>query len=309
MKHKKLQLALLVVMIATLLWGCGAQKSESSGALDNYDAPQAADKEYLSDSMEAPEASLSTGTTATPAPVDRKLIRTVHIDAETQDMDALLPELESQINALGGYTESRELYNGSNDVRQWRNAHMTIRVPAEKADTFLSHVEGSANVTSLTEDLDDVTLQYVATESRVLALETEQDRLLELMEKAETMSDLLEIEARLTDIRYELETVASQLRLMDNQINYATIHLSLSQVTELTITEEQNVWQRIATGFMNTLKGTGNTLVNILVFLISASPALILIAVVIVVFVVIIRTAKKKRRKKLAQKKEPPATP
>lgn len=308
MKNKKLQLALLVVMIAAMLWGCGAQKSESSGAFDSYDTPQAADKEYLSDSIEAPEASLSTGTTATPTPIDRKLIRTVYIDAETQDMDALLPELDAQLNALGGYIESRELYNGSSDTRQWRNAHMTIRVPAEKADTFLSHVEGSTNVTSLTEDLDDVTLQYVATESRVLALETEQERLLELMEQAETMSDLLEIEARLTDVRYELETVASQLRLMDNQINYATIHLSLSQVTELTITDEQTVWQRIAAGFMNTLKGTGDALVNILVFLIVASPVLVLIAVAVAVIVVIAKASKKKRRRKLAQKQEPPAT-
>ena len=66
---------------------------------------------------------------------------------------------------------------------------------------------------------ENVTLQYVSTESRVKALETEQTRLLELLENAETMEDLLTIEARLTDVRWELENYASQLRVLDNQVN------------------------------------------------------------------------------------------
>ena len=66
------------------------------------------------------------------------------------------------------------------------------------------------------------------------ALETEQDRLLELMEQAETTEDLLAIESRLTDVRYQLESAASQLKLYDSLVSYSTVYLTVEEVQKLT---------------------------------------------------------------------------
>ena len=133
-----------------------------------------------------------------------------------------------------------------------------------------------------------------STESRIKALETEQARLLELLAQAQNMSDLLEIEARLTDVRYELESVTSRLRTYDNQINYATIHLDISEVQEYTPVEDPTLWQRITGGFRDSLKGLGKSLQDLLVGIVVAFPFLLVYGVIgLVIFLVIRKIAKK----------------
>ena len=177
-------------------------------------------------------------------------------------------------------------------------------MPAEDADSFTEQVSGLANVVSKEKNLEDVTLRYVATESRLTALETEEARLLELLAQADNMTDLLEIEARLTDVRYELENTASQKRLYDNQIDYATIYLSIEEVQEYTPVEEPTLWERISGGFMDSLKGLGEGALDLLVWLIVCSPYLAVLAVVILCLVLLVKRIRRKRAKKPVQKDE-----
>jgi hypothetical protein len=130
----------------------------------------------------------------------------------------------------------------------------------------------------------------------MLALQTEETRLLELMAKAETMSDLLEIEARLTDVRYELERVTSQLRSYDDLVNYATIYLNIEEVKEYTPVAEKTRWQKITDGFVKSLKGVWNGALDFFVWLIVNLPYLLVIGAVAFVVVFLIRRAAKKRK-------------
>jgi hypothetical protein len=172
--NKKLHLILSLLLALALLWGCGAQ---STGAQDVY---HRFDGEVLKEDalapMSPPAAStpnLDNNSPSVGLPEGRKLIRRVTMEVQTKTLDDLLPALEAQITALGGYLERRELYNGSTASSQWRTAHLTVRIPADKADQFLDTVGNAANVTSLNENLTDVTLDYVATESRIKALQAE----------------------------------------------------------------------------------------------------------------------------------------
>ena len=144
-------------------------------------------------------------------------------------------------------------------------------------------------------------------ESRILALETERDRLLELMEKAETMSDLLEIEARLTQVRGSLESINSQLKVLQNQVSYATIELYISQVKAYTEVEEQTVWQRIGTGFKKNLRNIGEDLVDFFVWAITYSPQLILWAGIMAVVVIVLRRSFRKRKVRKAPREDTPS--
>ena len=304
-----------LTILAALLAGCGAAKSESIGSAAAPDYNYRQESGSGSPATEAPaedyeklEDSLSTGTSNTSAPsavIKQKLVRTVYISAETEDLDALLQQIDAKIAALGGYAENREVYNGSpKETRRYRRATLTVRIPAEQLDSFLSEVNGMSNVTSSTESVDDITLNYVDVHSRVLALETEQARLLELLAKAETMSDLLQIEDRLTDVRAELERYSSQLRVMDSQVNYSTIHLNLSEVKEYTVvTEPETVGERISSGFVNSLENLGTFFVNLFVFFIVALPYLIILAVVTITPLGIIFWRKKRKK----SKNSPPA--
>ena len=251
--------------------------------------------------------SSTTGNSINDPAQGRKWIVTVHMDAETEDLDALLAQLDEHIAGLNGYIENHSIYNGSNYSRyRYRNATLTIRIPADKVDAFAAQVGDISNVVSTELTRDDITLTYVDTESRMKALQTEEARLLELMEQAETMADLLEIEARLTDVRYELDSVTSRLRTYDNLVDYATIYLSISEVQEYTPVEEPTLWERIRDGFVESLKGLGNFFLELFVFLLTASPYLAVFGGIAWLVILLIRN---KRAKKRGQKQNPPTEP
>lgn len=308
---KTLSLILCLLMLAGTLTACGSSSGAKEAAVINTKSTAAmgAAAEYAveEESMDV-SASLSGSTGesgSTALPENRKWIVTIYMDAETEDLDSAISAIDREISELGGYVEDQSVYNGSTYAsRRYRSSSMTIRIPAEQADTFTQKVGGIANVISKEKNLEDITLSYVATESRMTALQTEQTRLLELLAKAETMSDLLEIEARLTDVRYELERVTSQLRLYNNQIDYATIYLSLSEVQEYTPVEEPTLLERIQTGFSGSLKGIGEGFVDILVWLIVCSPYIVVFAALALVIFLIVKRIRKSRAKRKVQKKE-----
>ena len=241
-----------------------------------YSAAPAAPREEAA-AMDMAVANDMTGSTgATALPENRKWIITINMDVETEDLDALLEQLDEQIAEFGGYVENQNIHNGSNYAsHRYRSANLTIRIPVQQVEQFTGSISGFANVTSQNVNREDITLQYTATANRVTALETEEARLLELLAEAETMSDLLEIEARLTDVRYELENFASQLRLYDNQVDYATVYLYISEVQEYTPVEDPTFVERIKTTFSDALEGLGDGIVNLTVFLMGNSPYLL----------------------------------
>ena len=237
-------------------------------------------------------------------PESRKWIITMNLSAETDDLDALTAALNEKIGSLGGYVEDQNIYNGSGTGRRYRSASLTVRIPADQADAFTQDVGGLANLVSQSKSVEDVTLSYVATESRMKALETEEARLLELLSQAENMEDLLAIEDRLAEVRSELESTTSQKRLYDNQIDYATVYLSIEEVQEYTPVEEPGIWERITKGFGDNLKGVGETIVNVLVWFITSLPTLIVLAVVILAVVLVIRPLRRRRKAAKEAKKE-----
>lgn len=296
---KQLTLMLCLALVLSLFAGCGSKSMDMMEMGNAAAAPEA---------MEAPgsaDGSLTAGSTTTASPQleNQKLVRKFRLEAETETMDPLLAAVDSKITELGGYVESREIYNGSRySGRSYRYADMVIRIPVDQLDSFVSHVTENANITSSNEEVDNITLKYVATQSRITALETEQTRLLELLAKAENMSDLLEIEARLTEVRTELENVSSQLRLYDNMVDYGTVTLHIAEVTEYTEVEEapKTVWQRIAIGFKKSIRNVGTFFTDLFVVLIVILPYLSIPLVFGALVLLIIRL--KKRKKKSNQK-------
>lgn len=275
MKHAKLSALFLAACL--LLTACGGAAStdkmmdseidyiESAGAGNRYDAAPG-------ETMPAGELKSESPELAPVVQTDRKLIKTVELNAETEHYDDLLTALEDKITSLSGYVESRSSgYRG----RTNRSCSMTVRIPAENLGQFLSHVSENTNVLSTYENTLDVTLQYADTEAKITALKTEQTRLLELLANANNLSEILEIEARLSDVTYELERYESRKRGYDNQITYATVHLTINEVKTLTPVEDPSVWQRITEGFSESLAGVGKDLVDAFVWLITSLPYLV----------------------------------
>lgn len=230
----------------------------------------------------------------------RKLIRTVSLSLQTKEFDSVLNSLKTKTTELGGYVENSSISGNSYSYTTTRYASYTIRIPADKLNEFVDIVGELGNVTQENESVEDVTLQYVDVESHKKALETEQARLMELLSTAENMEDLLSIESKLSDIRYEIESYESQLRLLDNQIDYSTVHVEIFEVERMTDAGEKGFFEEIKERFGDNLYKVGHGFRNLIIGILGALPILIVCAAVIAVIVVIV----KKSIKKITLKKQ-----
>lgn len=287
-----LSILLCLILSFGMLTGCGGDTAAE------MNAGYAEDMEYqYAETMGPAEGSLSSDTELENlSTADRKLIKTVRISAETETYDVLMDGLTARINELGGYIESRE-----SDSYRRRSCTMVIRIPAAGLSGFVDHVNANANVTSSSETAQDVTLEYVDTEAKITALETEQARLLELLAAAEDLEAILMIEERLSDVTYELERYASRLRTLSNQVEYATVYLTVYEVEVLTPTEDPTVWDRISTGFGETLTDLGENITDLFVWVIVESPNIVIFAVLVFLLFRILRKVDKHAKAKNAQ--------
>ncbi|MBQ8597516.1 MAG: DUF4349 domain-containing protein [Lachnospiraceae bacterium] len=321
MKRRNMNVKGFAVALAAamLMTGCGGSSMEmaadtastttayydgGSGYKSNdiYVTEAAAEEAIEYETAEAPAAA-EAGESVEVKDTERKLIKNVDLYVETETFDELLVTVESKTEGLGGYIESSYTYNGSSYYGGGRrNASLTIRIPAEKLDEFLSTVAEVSNVTSRNERVEDVTLQYVDLDSHKKTLQAEQDRLLELLDEAETIEDIIALEGRLSEVRYQIESMESQLRTYDNQVDYSTVYLEIEEVNKITPVKEQTVGEKIVTGFTENLYDVGEGLLNFGIWFITHIPSLVVWAVVIFIIVLIIKGIRKHHQKKKLKK-------
>ena len=175
---------------------------------------------------------------------------------------------------------------------------------AEQLDKFLENVAKGASVVSKTDSVSDVTLKYVDMESHLKALRTEEESLMRLLSEAKSVEDIITVQDRLTQVRYEIESYESQLRTMDNLIDYATVTMTVREVEiETDIGNNPTVWQEIGSNLSETMYDIGHFFRGLFVFLVSALPVLIILAVInvpIIIFAIVLPI--KRHKKKLAAK-------
>ncbi|MBQ8822772.1 MAG: DUF4349 domain-containing protein [Lachnospiraceae bacterium] len=301
---KKIKLLVLSMVLALGLSACGGSAATDSAWNESKAemSTSAAAPETMYDSemgfsdgtsMEVTEEASGSQTTAL---TDRKLIKTVDMSVETKEYDNLLAAVENKVKSLGGYIENMETYNGSaySSYRSSRNANMTLRIPQESLDAFLEEISAISNVVRHSENVDDVTLQYVDLSSHKEVLLAEQERLLELIEQADTIEDIITLENRLSDIRYQIESMESQLRTYDNKVTYSTVYLYIDEVKELTPVKEETVWERITGGFAESIDDIVYDITEAFIWFVVNIPYLLIWAVVIIVVVLVLKKIKKR---------------
>lgn len=335
MKRKMIALLAAAMLILT---GCGASKYTYADTAASAEAPAEEPAAYAQEQQsnsasyyeyeegvgweaaesEEYDAAAGEGGISSTAGIEsvgatsQKLIKTVSMSMETKEFDTLLENIRSKVEELGGYIESSEVSGSSYYSLQGnRYAWMTLRIPADKLDGFVTIVSELGNVTSKNESVQDITLQYVDVESHKKALETEQTRLLELLEKAESMEDIIAIESRLSEVRYELQSYGSTLRTYDNQVNYSTVSINISEVERVTpVIEERTFFEEVQYRLSDNLYDIGQGMRNFAIWLISSLPYLFIWAVIIIVIILAVKKFLRKelflgkKRKKELQKEE-----
>lgn len=308
-KKKTLTIVMAAALLLGLLGGCGSKNLSMEPDTARSDVYADGGISYET-AMAAPAAMSGAGsnaesaadTASIPLPENRKWVITMSLTAETENLTDAMGLLAEKIQESGGYVESQSISGTAVNSGRSPSAYITVRIPAEQLDSFVEDVSGMTNVVSSSRYVEDITLRYTDTEGRVKALQTEEARLLELMEQAETMSDLLEIEERLTEVRYQLENYTSTLRLYDNQVDYATLDLTLREVEKFTPPEKQGFWQKVTSGLADSIVDLGQGMVDFVAWVLIELPYLVLVGLLGWLVVLLTRRSIKKRRAKKAQK-------
>ncbi len=204
-----------------------------------------------------------------------KIIYTANLSLESKDYDAAVAALNTALSDTDGYMESsnESTYNGSS-----RSLSLTLRVPQDSYQSFLTAAAQAGNLVSKSEQADDVTSQYIDLEARISNLTAQRTRLQELQASAETLNDLLDIESSLSDVQYQLESYQSQLDWYAQQVAYCTVYVSLEEVKEYTPAEE-SFGERLAASFRNGWTNFVAGLQQLVVWVILVWPLLLVLAV------------------------------
>ena len=304
---KKLAVLAAAILLCTSLASCGAAagKNESYRDSDLYYAETTAanyDIGYLEPSASADSyKSENTDSAGMPSanPVrEEKLVYTASVTLESEDFEAASDALHQKIASLGGIIVSENAYNLNKKGYGGRSMDMTVRIPQENYETFLAGLSDICNVAAVNRYVENLTERYYDNENRLKSYRIQEERLFAMLEKAESVTEMLEIESRLCDVQYQIEALTNTQRTIDNDVRYSTFNLTLTEVKKFTTPEPETFGDKFKEAVGGSVESFGVFSENLLFFFIYVLPYLLCVAVVVVIVLVIVKVSKKKKEKK-----------
>ena len=305
MKRKLFALALALLLVLSLA-ACGGSKSAEFTA----EAPAAsADMAYPMEPGMAEEmgfdfsSTASSGTNGGAAyPAGQKLIRTAQMNLETTDFEKAVQGLTDLTEQMGGYFESSSVGKRSNG--RW--ADYTVRIPAEKYQSFLDQAGELCHETWRDTQQEDISERYYDTQGRLKTQQIKLERLQALLARAENMEDIITIESAISETEQMIDDLSGTLRHYDDQVDYATVSISLSEVYKLSNVEEvpDSFMSRLGKAFTGGLADFADGLEN---FAVALAYGWMWLLILVVVAVAVVRVLRKRRKaKKTDDKPEKP---
>jgi len=317
---KRLTVFLIALLIlSAAMFGCAAQYGtpDAAPAEDYYAKGEYITAEEAGYDMEAPAAPQEAtdgssgfsdggavdydGSLLQPG-VDRKIIFSGYLSIQTTSFEQDYQQVLDALIEFGGYVEN-ESTSGKKPVA-WndpgRTANLTLRVPSRSFDAFLNKLKGFGETLSVERHGQDISLQYFDTETRLKTLRTREARLLDLLEEAKGLEDIINLERELANVAYDIQMHETNLRNYDSLIDYSTVSISIREVNEVerVTPAQKDLGSRISSGFYSVLNVLAVIGEGLLIFLIAGSPVLIPLAVILIIVLVLVKRSKKKKAQK-----------
>ena len=323
MNMRKTCALLLALLMCLSLCACGSSKSSApSMRQDNaYYAPMpeamAMEAAYDMDYEASGFASMNTAATAAkgadesgaPEENPEKIIYSGDATVETTEFEQSVAALEKMIKDCGGFIESSSVngnnyYDSSRGYTSRRTATYTLRIPSAKFAGLMTSLSSIGNVPYTHTYTENVTAQYYDVQARLTALKAQETRLLEMMEIAETVEDIITIEDKLTDVRYRIDSLQSSLNNWDRRVAYSSLSVTLKEVQVYTpetvtkITYGEELWRT----FTGAIENTGEFFKDLLLFLVSALPTLVILVALFFVFRPLLKKLSARNKERRAKK-------
>lgn len=305
---------LVVFLLAAIMLvsvGCSSSKSDESAkeapaenrAADSITFTESKQEAKKEEAVNDNQVNTENGTKVQNS---AKLITTKYYDIETEAYDNSVAFIEKRVNALEGYIERMEVQGGSiNQDYSNRYASFKLRIPKDRQDLFVKDLEQVGVILNRRQDVENITLEYFDMESRLHSKEVQYDRLIDILEKADDLKAVIEIQRELSDVTYEIDTMTSQLKKWDNLIDYTTVYVELYEVNQVSeVYVKPTLGERMLRTFKNSLRALNEFAQDCLLFLVAILPFAVVIGILVVLVLPIIKWARGKGKAKSDARRE-----
>lgn len=182
-------------------------------------------------------------------PVEQKIIKNAHLRFPTNDMDKTAKQIYDAVNIykiqIQSDVEGKD-YSGFNRT-------IILRVPNKDFEKVLKHIANGVSYFDRKEiSSQDVTEQYVDIAARLKAKRELEARYLDLLKKANKVSEIIEIEKELAKIREEIESKQGQLNYLQSRVAMSSIEIYFykpSADSGVTVSYPSKMWNALKSGF------------------------------------------------------------
>lgn len=232
-----------------------------------------------------------------------KIIREATIQMQTENYSEDMAALEELVTSMGGFITSREEWGSEQSAETGENPRtlsLTLRIPSDQLDAFVEQAKQVGIVTASSISETDVTDQYTDTDRRLQAYQKQYDRVLEMMDQATTVEELIQIESELSRLEMEIESCQGTLNYWDARVNYSTVYIYVDEVRRA-ISANPSLGERMRTALANSWDDFTQGCQDLVVNLYAAIPYIVVWIVVLAaaggIAVLIVRKVRKGRRK------------
>lgn len=232
-----------------------------------------------------------------------KIIREARIEMQTENYSEDMAALEELVTSMGGFITSREEWGSEQSAETGENPRtlsLTLRIPSDQLDAFVEQAKQVGIVTASSISETDVTDQYTDTDRRLQAYQKQYDRVLEMMDQATTVEELIQIESELSRLEMEIESCQGTLNYWDARVNYSTVYIYVDEVRRA-ISANPSLGERMRTALANSWDDFTQGCQDLVVNLYAAIPYIAVWIVVLAaaggIAALIVRKVRKGRRK------------
>lgn len=271
---KRIAVIGLAIILMLSLPGCGgAQKSEvASGGLPAADQGKLSDRitaEQSKSSNQSPTLT-SSGGNAAESGLKRKVATNVSLVLTVHNVKEVDTRIQQMLGDAGGYIQSSGIWQENGRMQ----GKMTLRVPDGKLDDFISVLETLGRVERKNISGKDVTEEYYDAAARKATLEKQEKRVLDLLNRAGSVKEMLEIENELARVRGQIESLQARLKVLDNLTDYATVNIELKDPKSISTGEtlKEPFGNRIKAAWLLGVNGVVNLVEGLVVWLVILLP-------------------------------------
>lgn len=268
-------LAPLILFIIFTACGNEPEYDESMSSSRMMSSPQSAEimTKEVSGSPVNPDTSQSINIS------DRKISKNAQLEIKVKSLDDSMNFITNKTNSYKGYIVSSSSYAPNTDY-ETKTANISLRVPSDSLDQFLKEIKTYAKET-IHESIftQDITEEYIDVKAKITSLESSEQRLTKLLDKTESVKEIVEVEKELSRLRGEIDSLKGRFKFIENSVVTSLVRIYMEEIPNpVSISDPSWNTRDIALDAIKALSSFGQFIISVIVFIFVFTPVWILIA-------------------------------